>query len=121
MKLWHPKMSLRLLFDDRAAGGDAVRHQASHCHAHQSAVVPGNQWWTDVLMADHSYEPTNRGPRVIQQDLYACRLRSYPMMLLPNPVGFKIFSDLDGNGFANTATDLAKTNQTRFFRVVEQP
>ena len=53
--------------------------------------LPSNQWWTDVLVADRSYQTTNGGPRIIQQDPYGGQLWSYPVMLAPNSAGFNLY------------------------------
>jgi len=63
--------------------------------------VPSNKWWTDVLVADRSYEPTNGGPRVIQQDPYGGQLWSYPVMLAPNSAGFNLYFPNSWNARSN--------------------
>ena len=53
--------------------------------------VPSNQWWTDLLVADRSYQPSGGGPRVLQQDPFGGQLWSYPLMLAPNASGFNLY------------------------------
>ncbi|HEV2456440.1 MAG TPA: hypothetical protein VGY98_19410, partial [Verrucomicrobiae bacterium] len=50
--------------------------------------IPSNKWWTDILVADRSYEPSGGGPRILQQDPYGGQLWAYPCMLAPDSSGF---------------------------------
>lgn len=53
--------------------------------------IPSNQWWTDLLVADRSYQPQGGGPRVMQQDPYGGQLWAYPVLLAPNASGFNLY------------------------------
>jgi len=53
--------------------------------------IPSNKWWTDILVADRSYEPTNGGPRIIQQDPYGGMLWAYPAAVSPGSTGFGLY------------------------------
>lgn len=53
--------------------------------------IPSNKWWTDTLVADRSYQPTNGGPRILQQDAFGGQLWAFPYMLAPNSSGFDLF------------------------------
>ena len=53
--------------------------------------IPSNQWWTDLLVADRSYQPQGGGPRVIQQNPYGGQLWAYPVLLAPNSAGFNLY------------------------------
>ena len=82
-----------------------VVNQFTNLHLASSITnrpIPSNQWWTDLLVADRSYEPTNGGPRVIQQDPYGGQLWAYPVMLAPNSAGFNLYFPNSWNARSNT-------------------
>ena len=82
-----------------------VVNQFTNLHLASSITnrpIPSNQWWTDLLVADRSYEPTNGGPRVIQQDPYGGQLWAYPVMLAPNSTGFNLYFPNSWNARSNT-------------------
>ena len=66
--------------------------------------IPSNKWWTDILVADRSYQPSANAPRVIQQDPYGGQLWAYPVMLAPNSSGFNLYFP---NAWTPSGTDPA--------------
>src|SRR5216117_1188012 len=65
--------------------------------------IPSNRWWTDLLVGDRSYQPTNGGPRIIQQDAFGGSLWAYPAVVNPEPNGLKLY-------FPNSWTAQSNTN-----------
>ena len=53
--------------------------------------IPTSKWWTDILVADRSYQPGANQPRVIQQNSFGGQLWAYPVMLAPNSSGFNLY------------------------------
>jgi len=66
--------------------------------------IPSNRWWTDLLVGDRSYQPTNGGPRILQQDAFGGSLWAYPAVVNPEPTGLKLY-------FPNSWTAQSNTNQ----------
>jgi endoglucanase Acf2 len=63
--------------------------------------IPSNKWWTDILVADRSYQPSGGGPRILQQDPYGGQLWAYPYMLAPNSSGFDLYFPNSWNARSN--------------------
>jgi endoglucanase Acf2 len=66
--------------------------------------IPSNQWWTDLLVGDRSYQPSAGAVRVFQQNAYGGQLWAYPAMVVPGATGFSLF-------FPNAWNSRSSTNQ----------
>lgn len=53
--------------------------------------IPSNQWWTDLLVGDRSYQPAANTPRTIVQDAFGGQLWAYPGMVDPEAFGFNLY------------------------------
>ncbi|MGN6556164.1 MAG: hypothetical protein ACTHLW_20840 [Verrucomicrobiota bacterium] len=49
--------------------------------------LPSNQWWTDLLVGDRSYQAAANTPRTIVQDAFGGQLWAYPSMINPESFG----------------------------------
>ena len=81
-----------------------VVNDFTNLHLASSATnrpIPSNQWWTDTLVGDRSYQPSGGGPRVIQQDAFGGQLWAYPFMLAPNSSGFNLYLPNSWNARSN--------------------
>lgn len=57
----------------------------------QGTPIPTNHWWTDMLVADRSYIPTNGTTRTIVQDPYGGQLWFYPGMIQARSYGLDVY------------------------------
>ncbi len=53
--------------------------------------IPSNQWWTDLLVGDRSYQAPGNTARTIVQDAYGGQLWTYPTMVDPEAFGFNLY------------------------------
>ena len=64
--------------------------------------LPSNQWWTDLLVGDRSFQPQGGGRRVMRQDPYGGMLWAYPAVVAPNATGFNLHFPVAWQAAADT-------------------